>query len=287
MRFHLPGLVAMLCVVTYGACGSSDEKLANRAASGESGEAGNAAGGGAGEHSEGGQAPGEAGAPGQGGATPVEDGGAAGMAASGGFEATGGAAGASALGGSGGEGGSAEPAERVVFVSSVAYTGNLGGLNGADAKCGALAAAAHLPGKFRAWLSDSTGSPSTRFTHPTADYVLADHTTIFAHGWSALTTAGNLHALNLTELGGAPPASTTTCGALNNGAATWVSTSADGTPAPGVAAGDHTCSDWSSEAVVTSGVGFGSPIDGNSWIGFCSTADAVCSKVATLFCFEQ
>lgn len=49
------------------------------------------------------------------------------------------------------------------FVSSVRYPGDLGGLDGADAKCAALAATAELPGHFRAWLSTSTIAAKTRF----------------------------------------------------------------------------------------------------------------------------
>jgi hypothetical protein len=42
----------------------------------------------------------------------------------------------------------------IVFVTSVAYDGNLGGLAGADQKCQALAEAAGLPANtYRAWLS--------------------------------------------------------------------------------------------------------------------------------------
>ena len=43
----------------------------------------------------------------------------------------------------------------IVFTSSVAYTGNLGGLAGADALCDGLAANAGLPGVYVAWLSSS------------------------------------------------------------------------------------------------------------------------------------
>src|SRR5215212_6677746 len=41
-----------------------------------------------------------------------------------------------------------------VFLSSITYDGNLGGLSGADAKCQGLAAVAGLPGIYKAWLSD-------------------------------------------------------------------------------------------------------------------------------------
>lgn len=52
---------------------------------------------------------------------------------------------------------------KTVFVTSQTYTGNLGGLAGADAQCNLLAKAAGLEGSYLAWLSDATESPSTRF----------------------------------------------------------------------------------------------------------------------------
>jgi hypothetical protein len=56
---------------------------------------------------------------------------------------------------------------RLVFVSSGIYAATLGGLSGADATCNSLAASAGLPGTYKAWLSDSASSPSTRFTQAT------------------------------------------------------------------------------------------------------------------------
>ena len=56
---------------------------------------------------------------------------------------------------------------RLVFLSSIAYTGNLGGLAGADAQCRDLAAAfdtAHAD-RYIAWLSDAKTSPLQRVAH--------------------------------------------------------------------------------------------------------------------------
>ncbi len=46
-----------------------------------------------------------------------------------------------------------------VFLTESTFTGNLGGVMGADAKCQAEAARASLPGEFRAWISDGVSSP--------------------------------------------------------------------------------------------------------------------------------
>lgn len=43
-----------------------------------------------------------------------------------------------------------------IFVTSISYNGNLGGITGADANCATRAAAAPISGQFRAYLSDST-----------------------------------------------------------------------------------------------------------------------------------
>ena len=43
-----------------------------------------------------------------------------------------------------------------VFVTSANYTGDLGGLVGADSKCQALADSAGLDGNYKAWLSTNT-----------------------------------------------------------------------------------------------------------------------------------
>jgi hypothetical protein len=64
-----------------------------------------------------------------------------------------------------------EAHKKRVFVSSQNGNGNMGGLAGADATCQSEADAAQLTGTFKAWLSDSTASPATRFTHNPGWYV--------------------------------------------------------------------------------------------------------------------
>lgn len=62
-----------------------------------------------------------------------------------------------ALAGCGGSGGNSK-----LFVTSATFSGNLGGLSGADAKCNAAAQSAGLAGTFVAWLSDSNADAITR-----------------------------------------------------------------------------------------------------------------------------
>ena len=96
---------------------------------------------------------------------------------------------------------------RIVFVTSEAYSGALGGVAGADLKCTSLAIAAGLtePGgvKFRAWLSDSTSSPLTRFTQiddAGRPYVLLDGR-VLAETFAELVTFGPRTGISLTEQG--------------------------------------------------------------------------------------
>jgi cysteine-rich repeat protein len=121
-------------------------------------------------------------------------------------------------------------APRVMFVTSTDYKGNLGGLSGADALCQAAAdAVPALEGKtFKAWLSDDTGSPSTRFdTAFGGRYVLVDDTTV-ATGWADLTDGMLEHAVDMTETG------------MMVSSGPWTNTKADGT-----ALGADHCENWS------------------------------------------
>jgi len=52
---------------------------------------------------------------------------------------------------------------KFAFVTTWEGDGNIGGLAAADAICQTEAEDAELPGTYKAWLSDSSSSPSTRF----------------------------------------------------------------------------------------------------------------------------
>jgi hypothetical protein len=97
----------------------------------------------------------------------------------------------------------------LAFVTSTVHNGNLGGLSGADAICQARAAAGGLPGAsesgtYKAWLTDMTGSPSTRFRCTQAScssqgYKRVDDAPI-ASDWSTLTDGTLEFAISVTEL---------------------------------------------------------------------------------------
>lgn len=98
------------------------------------------------------------------------------------------------------------PSYKVVFITSQGYTGNLGGLQGANAKCQDLATKAGMLGTFKAWLARSPlGSvkenPITTFTKYNGVYRLRNGVVI-ANNWNELITTGKLlHQINVDEKG--------------------------------------------------------------------------------------
>ncbi len=165
-----------------------------------------------------------------------------------------------------------------VFVTSESYSGNLGGLDGADAKCQARADAANLPGTYRAWVSDSTGSPSTRFTQSAIPYKLVDGTLI-AGNWADLVDGALVTTITKTEFGGAPP-TTNFCGAGQ--VTVWTNTSANGT----MTNASSSCSNWTGGGG-GSIWGFATRTD-SGWSQWCSGGACVGAIwVSPLYCFQQ
>jgi len=97
---------------------------------------------------------------------------------------------------------SIERNEKTVFVTSVSFNGNLGGLKEADDKCQAQAddPASIVPSDtYLAWLSDGADSPNTRFTQSSHPYLLLDGTRI-AENYTDLTD-GIKHFINIDPNG--------------------------------------------------------------------------------------
>ena len=166
--------------------------------------------------------------------------------------------------------------DKKVFVTSTVYTGSLGGLEGADAKCQSHAEAAGLTGTFMAWLSSSSESPSTRFIRSDKPYVLVDGTVV-ANDWADLTDQSLANGITLTEEGN-PVAKTSFCTA--NTTMVWSGTSAQGTA---LGSASNRCSDWTS----TSGGsrwGHTEKTD-RFWSEWCSGGS--CNWEAPIYCFEQ
>ncbi|MFT4040073.1 MAG: DUF1554 domain-containing protein [Thermomicrobiales bacterium] len=160
-----------------------------------------------------------------------------------------------------------------VFVSSSTHTGNLGGLSGADTICQSLATTAGLTGTYKAWLSDDSQSPSTRFATSTGAYALVNGATI-ASSWADLTD-GELAA----------PVAVTEQGAVlsDNALRSWTNTLANGTRG-GVF--DVNCNGWTTGAADVSGDGGQVTSASVNWTRFTSGTCNNSSKFH-LYCFQQ
>jgi len=162
------------------------------------------------------------------------------------------------------------PSNRFVFVTSRAYNGNLGGVEGADAKCQQAANDAGLFGTYLAWISDGSQSPATRFDRSVVSYTRIDGQVI-ASNWNDLTDGNLISTFNRDEYGNT----------LQPYANVYVWT---GTTASGNSANKADCGGWRS----TSGSGHGGRTeytDGN-WTD--RTFQPPCSAVFMhLYCFEQ
>ena len=159
---------------------------------------------------------------------------------------------------------------RKVFVSSVPSKGDLLGLSGADSRCTTLANAAELPGEFRAWLSDATEGPATRFdTSFTGVYELVDGTLV-AHGWDDLTDGSLSHPINRTQTGSM------------NDTSVWTNTTPKGQPL-----GAFHCSDWKSKSGAQNGWYGKSNATDSTWTQVGAQSGLPCDIGVSTYCFED
>ena len=175
------------------------------------------------------------------------------------------------------------PCMKVVFTTSTLYTGNLGGLGGADDICQAHADGAGLNGTFKAWLSTGSVSARDRLTHHGGPYRLVDGT-IIALEWADLVDGQLSHAIDRTEWGGLPPQGSACDGLPFYGGPVWSDTTSLGV----VYDPDYACDDWTSTSANTASLGAFDTV--TFWSGACSWGfekPPVCTGTAALFCFEQ
>jgi hypothetical protein len=165
--------------------------------------------------------------------------------------------------------------QKLVFLTSEKYTGDLGGLTGADAKCQELASAAGLLGTYRAWLSDTTGSPSTRFTRSDIEYRRPDGALV-ANDWDDLVDGILENPINVHEDG---TLNTRISGCFDD--SVYTHTYNSGLPLTG-----SPCSDWTTTSYdgVSSTVGYIHQTSG--WSHSCSGGTG-CSTERYLYCFQQ
>ena len=82
----------------------------------------------------------------------------------------------------------AASSKKRLFVTKSSFTGNLGGIAGADSKCTAAATAASLTGTWKAWISDGTTSAKDRISDVGPWYAI-DGTTLLFDNKAGLTGA--------------------------------------------------------------------------------------------------
>jgi hypothetical protein len=174
-----------------------------------------------------------------------------------------GAGGGRATGGGNGAGGGVGAGKRF-FVTATTYSGNLGGLAGADAKCNTAALGAALGGTWKAWLSDGSNNAVDRINEvgPWFD----------VHGTKVFNNKANLATIPLAQLDfteqGNQVLSTTSV---------WTGTASGGTKA------SLSCMGWSSSF----GGDYGHYGSINSTSGWTDSFDGTCDTVRRLYCIEQ
>jgi hypothetical protein len=156
----------------------------------------------------------------------------------------------------------------LVFVTSTLHTGNLGGLTGADAICQARAAAADLPGTFKAWLSDGSASAGDRLTHADVPYVRVDNIKV-ADNFNDLVDGALDAPIAVDELGG------------SHVGVVWT-----GTLAGGQTFIFATCGNWTVGGLPLAGFVGEATATGAEWTGV-PPSDISCATAARVYCFEQ
>jgi len=163
------------------------------------------------------------------------------------------------------------PESSIVFLTASKYTGNLGGLAGADAKCQAAANAAGLPGTYVAFLSTNNSHAKDRIPDPT--YLLVDNTVVADSKADLLD--GSLDApINLAANGASQ----------TNTPYAWTGSNTDGTTS------GHSCGNWTMDTDGACGLPNGRTMSGDGgkttskWI--VHTEYCCWASFTRLYCFQ-
>ena len=167
---------------------------------------------------------------------------------------------------------------KTVFVTSSRSNGNLGGLAGADAECNARADAAGLTGHYKAWLSDASASPSSRFVPSNCPYYRVDGVRV-ASDWDDLTDGTLAAPISLDENGVSRARSGFASSEL-----VWTNTDTDGT-AIGTDTG-ATCGDWTLGNGTSGSKGGILDESDNDWT-YSPIFTAYCNDQKRLYCIQQ
>lgn len=131
---------------------------------------------------------------------------------------------------------------KLIFVTNGLWSGNLGGLSGADDKCNAEAKIRGFRGKFQALLGSTAGRPLTRSIHypipyvsETANYLQSDFHDLFnsgpdnpvnadpyKHAWTGLNSNGTLSGQDCNGWTDSSNSNTGSKGKVDAIGATWL-----------------------------------------------------------------
>lgn len=165
------------------------------------------------------------------------------------------------------------------FISSTTTTGAIGGLNVADGLCQNLATSAGIKGPFRAWLSDATGSPSTRFVRSSVPYYLTNHQ-IVANSYADITDGSFARAVYVNEMGLAVAGNVPFTGTAPNGTALFPATPSQ-----------SNCSAWTSASAADHawcGSMVGDTPGDSAWTESSNAgASRQCNVLHRIYCFGQ
>jgi len=156
-----------------------------------------------------------------------------------------------------------------LFVSTLRYDGNLGGLAGADALCSQLAQDGSLGGSFQVWLGDATNGPADRTFRQGRPYVSTTGAVV-ADDWADLTD-GTLDSAPNRDQYGNPVASSYYV---------WTNVSAVGGGTEGAA----DCNGWTSAAPGGSGA-YG--VTGATSATWTDSVTTQCSALNHVYCIEE
>jgi hypothetical protein len=161
--------------------------------------------------------------------------------------------------------------EKIVFATSQTWTGNLGGVAGANAKCQAAATTASLAGTFKAWISDDQGhTPAGSFAQASVPYKLVTGA-IVANSWTDLVDGTLQNAISVDENGN------------GGGGDVWTGTTTAGNSAGG---NQTNCNRWASSSGAADAWFGNAGVSSSAWTGTTQTANT-CDVARRLYCFEQ
>jgi hypothetical protein len=163
----------------------------------------------------------------------------------------------------------------IVFVTSMNYNGDFGGVIGADTICLDAAQVAALPGdNYMAWMSDSASSALARLTHDVGPWQRRDGVRVFTH--LADLGSGNLLA----------PIDIDENSQKSMGNDVWTGTVENGTS---IGTAQKTCLDWTQSGMntmppVPQGL---SGSTNNKDAGWTNNILRPCTNAQAIYCIQQ